>query len=289
MARALSLLSSAVMRRHRIATLSIFGVLAVRLAAAQTPQTISGTGGSGIVGGLVPRDAGPAKPPPRSAAGRVLLGSATVKEKGVWLPASAGSILAELKDIPMQPWARALRAARELDQLEPHTRCKPSGASRVFLTPYGVEFVELPDLQAVYIFDIGGPHRWRTVHMDGRTHPRNLQPSFYGHSIGWWEGDTLVIDTAGYNESFWLDRYGLPHTSQLHTIERITRTDSVTMKYEITLDDPGAYTRQWTGGFNLRWEAGTELFEYVCQQANYAHNLMVGQHESVDRTSPIVP
>ena len=129
------------------------------------------------------------------------------------------------KEIPFQPWARAVLADRRLNELEPHTRCKPSGVTRPFLTPYGVEFVELPELQRIYIFDIGGPHTYRTIYMDGRSHPINVAPNYYGHSIGWWEGDTLVVDTVGFNEGFWLDRRGSPHTEQLHTIERLTRTD----------------------------------------------------------------
>jgi hypothetical protein len=161
--------------------------------------------------------------------------------------------------------------------------------SRQFETPYGVEFLEMPDEQRLYIFDIGGPHTFRTVYMDGRSHPASIQPAYYGHSVGWWEGDTLVIDTVGYNERFWMDRRGVPHTDQLHTIERFTRADHNTMRYEYTIDDPGAYTAPWKGAFNLRWEAGTELFEYVCQQANYAGELMVGTFSEVDRTSPIVP
>ena len=180
-------------------------------------------------------------------------------------------------------------ADRQKNQLEPHTRCKPSGVTRQFLTPYGVEIVELPEIQRVYIFDIGGPHTYRTIYMDGRTHPANLAPSYYGHSIGWWEGDTLVVDSVGFNEGFWLDRRGSPHTEKLRTLERFTRMDSLTLKYEFTIDDPGAYTAPWKGGLNLRWEAGTELFEYVCQQANYAHTLMLGAQESIDRTSVIVP
>ena len=178
---------------------------------------------------------------------------------------------------------------RQAHELEPHTRCKPSGVARQFLTPYGVEFVELPELQRLYIFDVGGPHTYRTVYMDGRSHPAKLTPTFYGHSIGWWEGDTLVIDTTGFNEGFWLDRRGLPHTDALRTVERFTRVDSNAIRYEVTVDDSGAYTGPWTARFNLRWENGTELFEYVCQQANYAITLMVGDQESVDRTSPIIP
>jgi hypothetical protein len=229
-------------------------------------------------------------PPPRSADGRALLGGATPAIKGVWLPGEGGAQEAgDAASVPLQPWARALLANRQVNQLEPHTRCKPSGGIREFLTPYGVEFVEFPEIQRIYIFDIGGPHTYRTIYMDGRTHPPNLQPSYYGHSIGWWEGDTLVVDTTGFNESFWIDRRGTPHTDKLRLLERFTRVDTVTMKYEVTLEDPGALTAPWKTGFNLRWEDGTELFEYVCQQSNYAPTLMVGGETSIDRSSAIVP
>jgi hypothetical protein len=249
-----------------------------------------GRGVQGVVGGLDQPAKEPPRPAPRGPHGRVLLGGATPEDKGVWLPGrGAFAAFAETDAVPFQPWAKALYADRRENQLEPHTRCKPSGTVRQFLTPYGVEFVEFPDLQRIYIFDIGGPHTYRTVYMDGRTHPKNLTPSYYGHSIGWWDGDTLIIESTGFNESFWMDRQGLPHTEKLRTLERFTRTDAATIKYELTVDDPGAYTKTWKSGMDLRWEKGTELFEYVCQQGNYAHELMLGAHESVDRSSPIVP
>jgi len=191
--------------------------------------------------------------------------------------------------IPYMPWTLAVSDDRRRNELEPHTRCKPSGGPRQWLTPYGAEFVELPEQQVAYILDIGGPHTFRTIFMDGRTHPADLTPSFYGHSIGWWEGDTLVVDTVGFNEGFWLDRGQLPHTRQLHLLERFTRTSVGSMRYELTIDDPGAYAEPFTGTSNLRWENGTELFEYICQQANQASTLMVGAGTSVDRSSPIVP
>jgi hypothetical protein len=248
-------------------------------------------GGAGRQGGPGRQAGPPPKPAPRSADGKILLGGATPGEKGVWLPGNGfgTNAASELATVPFQPWAREVYADRQKNQLEPHTRCKPSGVERQFLTPYGVEIVDLPEIQRLYIFDIGGPHTYRTVYMDGRTHPANLVPSYYGHSVGWWEGDTLVIDSTGFNEGFWMDRRGLPTTEKLRTLERLTRTDSATMTYEVTVDDPGAYTASFKSRLNLRWEAGTELFEYVCQQANYSHTLMVGQEKSVDRTSAIVP
>jgi hypothetical protein len=256
---------------------------------------------------------GPARPTPRNADGRPILGPIP-GELGVWLPGAgtfaepdnpredrvfAGGFSGppppnapkkpKLSEVPFQPWARALYEYRRGTEFEPHTRCKASGGARQFLTPYGVEFVELPELQRIFIMDIGGPHSYRIIYMDGRPHPKDLAPSYYGHSIGHWEGDTLVVDNVGFNERFWMDREGSPHTEQLHYIERFTRLDMNTMKYEITIDDPGAYTATWNTGFMLRWSPGQELFEYVCQDNNYAPELMLGSEKSVDRTSRIVP
>jgi hypothetical protein len=249
-----------------------------------------GQGGRGqTTGGVAgPRAGGPARPVPRTANGKILLGGSNPKEKGVWRPGGGGAVTRR-EALPFQPWAKAVSADRDLQELEPHTRCKASGALRQFLTPYGVEILELTELQRIYIFDIGGPHTFRTIYTDGRNHPKNLVPSYYGHSIGWWEGDTLLVDTVGYNEGFWIDRGAAPHTDALHTVERFTRTDFNTLRYELTVDDPGAYTKPWTGTMNLTWENGTELFEYVCQQQNFAHELMVGQFEKVDRTHLPVP
>ncbi len=186
--------------------------------------------------------------------------------------------------VPYMPWTLAVSNDRRRNELEPHTRCKPSGGPRQWLTPYGAELIELPEMKLAYIFDIGGPHTYRTIFMDGRKHPENLTPTYYGHSIGWWEGDTLVVDTVGFNEGFWIDRGQLPHTTQLHLIEKYTRTALDSMRYELTVDDPGAYTAPFTGTSNLRWENGTELFEYICQQGNEAPTLMVGAGTSIDRT-----
>jgi len=191
--------------------------------------------------------------------------------------------------IPYMAWTRGVSDDRRRNELEPHTRCKPSGGPRQWLTPYGAEFLELADQKVAYIFDIGGPHTFRTIFMDGRKHPEDLTPTYYGHSIGWWESDTLVVDTVGFNERFWIDRGQLPHTDRLHLIEKYTRTSLDTMRYELTIDDPGAYTAPFTGTSNLRWQNGTELFEYICQQQNEAHTLMVGSGTSVDRSSLIVP
>ena len=83
----------------------------------------------------------------------------------------------------------------------------------------------------------------RVIYMDGRKHPTDWLPTWWGHSIGRWEGDTLVIDTVGYNDKFWFDSRGTPHTEKLHTIERWTRINYGTLVNEFTIDDPGAFSR----------------------------------------------
>jgi hypothetical protein len=253
---------------------------------AQQQQQQQGKGKGGGKGKAAP----PAGPTPRTADGKVILDGETAGKNGVWTPQiGITEPAAKLEDVQFLPWAKAVYDNRQKNELEPHTRCKPSGAARQFMTPYGVEFTDLPELGRMYIFDIGGPHTYRTIYMDGRGHPDNFTPNNYGHSIGWWEGDTLVVDTVGYSEDFWLDRRGLPHTEQLHTIERFTRTDKNTIQYKLTVDDPGAYAKPFDGGFNLRYNENQELFEYVCQQANQAGELMVGEKTGVSRSSPIVP
>ena len=283
------------------AAVFFLSLFAAPAAAQQENQPQTGQGNRGVQVGVPdgraagdggasnrPRPRVPAGPAPRAADGHALLGS-TSEKKGLWLPGPVIPNPLGLGEIPFQPWAKALQADRRRNQLEPHARCKPSGGPRVFLTPYGVEIVELPELQRIYIFDIGGPHTFRTIFMDGRAHPTKLEPSYYGHSIGRWEGDTLVVDTVGFNERFWFDRSGNPHTDQLRTIEKFTRLDTATLRYELTIDDPGAYTAPFSGRLVLLLEPGTELFEYVCQQSNYASELMVGDGTSIDRSSAIVP
>ena len=155
------------------------------------------------------------------------------------------------------------------------------------MSPYGLEFVERPG-DRLYVFNISNAMSYRVVHLDGRGHPAGQPPSYMGHSIGWWEGDTLVIDTVGFSETFWMNRDGLPHTDRMRLTERITRLDSNALRYEVTVDDPGAYTAPWTSGFNLRWAPGIELFEYQCQGNNFFPESVFGPGYFVDTVS-IVP
>jgi len=236
---------------------------------------------------------GPSRPTPHWPDGRVNLGPLP-GEKGVW-EGNAGATLAtnpkgldnpsmylptnlKLDEVPFKAWARAVYDFRQSTTTkdDPHVRCKPSGGPRAYHTPYGMEFIDEPEAKRMYVLGVGGPHTWRMIYMDGREHPTNLDPSFFGHSVGHWEGDSLVVDAVGFNERFWLTREGIPHTEALHLIERFTRTDYDTMTYVVTIDDPGAYTKPWTGGWYLRWQTGEEMYEYVCQDNNRDAKHMYG-------------
>jgi hypothetical protein len=249
--------------------------------------------------------AGPAKPTPRWPDGRVNLNSPP-GQPGLWSgnggrlavnpnsyePNATRNAPIHIDDVPLQDWARELTNFRHRNVLadEPHTRCKPSPGPRQFVTPYGFEILDMPELKRIFILDVGGPHTFRTIYMDGRSHPPSdqLVPSYYGHSIGRWETDTLVIDTVGMNERAWMNRDGIPHTDRLHLIERVSRLDFNTLKYEITIDDPGAFTATWNSGWTLPWSEGTEMWEYICQDNNLAPETMVG-NEGVLRSEIIVP
>src|SRR5262245_19017489 len=174
--------------------LALIALPATQGQAGQQPAQGQGQGqgqrqGFGQRGGRGQQPAGPSKPTPRWPDGRPRLGSLP-DEKGIW-GACCGSL--SNSETPFQPWAKALYDYRSNNEFEPHTRCKPSGGARQFVTPHGTEIVEMPELQRIFIFDIGGPHTFREIFLDGKPHPASLVPSYYGDSRGHWEGDTLVV------------------------------------------------------------------------------------------------
>ena len=187
-----------------------------------------------------------------------------------------GFFLADPADVdevaPFKPWSRGLFLARQsnLGKDDPHPRCSGNGGPRTFDTPYGIDFVQDAQRDRILIL-VGWSRRWREIHMDGREHPNpeTYTPTFFGHSVGSWDGDTLVIDTVGFNEKFWFTRkpMGMVHTEALRLIERISRPDYNTLSYEVTVDDPDAYTRPWTASWELPWTE-FEIVEYLCTENN---------------------
>jgi len=169
---------------------------------------------------------------------------------------------------------------------DPEVKCYLPGVPRATYMPFPFQITQ-SNYATFIAYEYAGAVRH--IYMKDPGPPQ--VDSWMGLSHGRWEGDTFVVDTVGFSEGFWIDRGQLPHTSQLHLTEKYTRTALDSMKYELTIDDPGAYTSQFTGTSSLRWQDGTELFEYVCQQGNEAPQLMVGGDDrtKVDRTTLIVP
>ncbi len=214
----------------------------------------------------------PVEPTPRWPDGRVNLGSA-LGHKGYWelRPNFAGRPTGA---VPFQPWAKELYSYRQASQKTtppPYINCKASPGPEYLLAP-GFEIVDAPELKSIFVMDMGGAHTWRVIYMDGRAHPKpeDLRPTFLGHSIGHWEGDTLVVDSVGFNEKIWVIG-SYPTTNQLHLVERFTRPTLGSLTYEVTIDDPGAYTASWGSRGTINesgaagWVENGEMFEYICE------------------------
>jgi hypothetical protein len=140
--------------------------------------------------------------------------------------------------------SRGLYAKTEPERSDTRTEgfCLPAGVPRI--SPFPYKIVQTPKL--IVILDEGNVHSYRQFFMDGREHPKNAEPLWMGHSVAGWEGDTLVVDTVGFNEKTWLNGQGIPHTDKLHVIERFTRPEFGKLEIEITIEDTGAFTRTHT-------------------------------------------
>ena len=197
-----------------------------------------------------------------------------VENTGVTIPMNRDGLLANIADAdkvaPFQPWAKAVYEYRQrtLFKDDPYNRCMPPGGVRHFQNPYGFQFVEQPDIGRILLLMGGGDRNWRIIYTDGRPmgHKDELVLTYYGASTGRWDGDTLVVDTVGFNEKFWFTNGGLPHTEALHLTERFTRSDLNTLRYQVTVDDPQTYTRPWTGGWTIQWVPDEEIQEYFCEE-----------------------
>jgi hypothetical protein len=133
-------------------------------------------------------------------------------------------------------------------------------------TPYPFQIIQLPD-RLVILYE-GASHMYRVVLMNVE-HSKDPDPTWLGESVGHWEGnDTLVIDTVGFNGRTWLDYVGHPSSDQLHVTERLRRPDFRTLVYEATIEDPKYYTKPWTTSFNVKFQPGWEIKEYVCLENN---------------------
>ena len=205
----------------------------------------------------------PTGPTPRTADGKPDL-------SGNWAPNAIRQnvdLIGSGVEVPMQPWAAEVykRHKESLSKEDPEARCLPPGVPRMSTTPYPWTIVQTPKL-IVIVYE-GGAHVWRKVFMDGRPHDPSVQETWLGDSVGHWEGDTLVVDTVGQNDKTCIDQSGIPHSSEMHVIERIRRPDMGHLEIEHIIEDPKTFTKPWTFTTHPTLLKG-ELIEYICQENN---------------------
>ena len=197
-------------------------------------------------------------------------GTAKPDLSGIWEQAGGGfSRRFTREDPPLQPGALEVYkrnregvtnpAEQGLDELDPTYNCLPAGFPRLMILRQ-FQIVQLPNL-IIMLFEYDHSVRW--IHMDGREHPYGYPDTWMGHSIGKWDGDTLVVDTAAFNKESWLDRAGTPHSDALHVVERIRRTDQDTMEIDFTFEDSKAYTKPWGGKKVYELRPDLEIMEHV--------------------------
>ena len=134
------------------------------------------------------------------------------------------------------------------------------------LTPGGMRILQDRNYKRAYIIFGGGNHTWRTIYLDGREapNPDEVTGTFFGLSVGRYEGDALLAESIGFNTRFWMSSSGLPHTEALHLTETFKRPSHDVLEYEVTIDDPRTYTRPWKSAWTLRWVPG-DIPEQYCE------------------------
>jgi len=217
---------------------------------------------------------------------------------GMWepkMPPSAreygGYSFASHKEVValMTPWAKErylatkpswgpLAVADSTDPVNPtdgkSIGCSATGVPRIWVHPFPTKIVQIPHVvYLLYEFN----HFVREIYTnEGHEHQKDLDPTWMGNSVGWWEGNTLVVDTVGFNDQTWVDRAGLPHSDQMHVVERITRPAQNKLRVDITVEDPKAYTRTWSGFRELEFEPDWHITEMMCED-NYTFNDLKNQ------------
>ena len=212
-------------------------------------------------------------PAPRTADGKPDL-------SGVWRGPGGGSydrnVARDLKPADIQPWAEALyqQRVRDMGKDAPRANCLPDPFPYYHMVDLA-RFVQTPGLIVVlYQGTTNSVHR--TIFTDGRELPKDPNPTWMGYSVGHWEGDTLVVDTAGFNDRGWLDIEGHPHTEALHITERFHRRDYGHMDLVMTIDDPKTFTRPFSLKIPKTLDPDTDLFESVCENDRSVTHMLGG-------------
>ena len=214
---------------------------------------------------------------PRTADGKPNLAAPAPKTpdgkpdlSGLWTLQQTGGGMSQLKPAEIQPWAQALSKQREEDlgKDSPGTHCLPNGNIGGL-----AKIVQTPGLMVM----LGEDLTYRQIFLDGRELERDPNPAWMGYSVGHWEGDTLVVESTGYNDRTWLER-GYPHTEHMRKTERFHRRDFGHLDVDVTVSDPKIYEKSWTVKVEGLFTADTEMLEYVCAENEKDRVHLVGKN-----------
>jgi hypothetical protein len=162
-----------------------------------------------------------------------------------------------------------------LDRDAPWARCLPAGLPLIETSGVTYRIVQTPSLMAILYEETASVPR--PIFLDGRELPKDPNPSWLGYSVGKWDGDTLVVDTIGFNDRTWLDIGGHPHSEALRITERFRRVDFGHLELSITIDDPKTFTKPFTVVKHPKLRADYDMLEYVCNENERDSGHMVGK------------
>jgi hypothetical protein len=224
-------------------------------------------------------------PAPRTPDGRPDLA-------GLWEPEASPyrfDVIQDIKDEGIfRPAAEALflKRAADLRRDNPVTHCLPAGPSAIFASGSTrfYRIIQSPKVIAL-LYELSG---FRQIYMDGRELPKDPNPTWMGYSVGHWDGDTLVVESAGFNDKTWLDMAGHPHSEYLRVTERFRRVDFGHMQVQVTFEDPETLTKPLTISMAVNYAADTDMLEYVCNENEKDTQHLVGTAEAAAQPSPAV-
>ncbi len=223
---------------------------------------------------------------PRGKDGKVIL-TAPVQRlpdgkpdlSGVWSPDNLSYLTylgADGTPMPMRAWANALLAQRQANdgKEDPDANCTLPGVPRIDSVPNPFKILQSPD-EVVILYEAFTTYR--QIFTDGRSLPEDPNSAWLGFSIGHWDGDTLVIESAGFNDKTWLDNAGTPHSEDLHVTERYRRRDIGHLDIQITIDDPKTFLHPFTVTEHEHLLPDTTLLEFICSENNKDVKHLVGE------------
>jgi len=211
-----------------------------------------------------------AAPAPRDANGHPDL-------SGIWVTAD-GKYLQNLgvdgADIAMLPWAAKVYAERQANDsaTRPSLHCIPHSITDFDALAVPKKLIQTPG-ELIVLFEAF--HSYREIFTDGRSLPKDLDPAWFGYSVGRWQGDTLVVESTGINDMTWLDDGGHPHSDALRITEKLHRSDFGHMAVELTIDDPRTYSRPWRVTLPWKLLPDTELLDWACLNEKDAQHTVV--------------